>query len=68
MGGPRQRAALGLESRRMHPVSLPSSTPNEGLEPTPSSVRSSLASASGRGSGPAFGSSNAKSERELQCS
>jgi len=32
-----------------------STTPNHGLEPTPSSVRSSLAPASGRGSGPAFG-------------
>ena len=28
---------------------------NYGLEPTPSSVRSCLASASGRGSGPALG-------------
>jgi hypothetical protein len=32
--------------------SLPDPTPNEGLEPTPSSLRS--ASASGRGSGPAL--------------
>jgi hypothetical protein len=34
---------------------LPSPAPNEGLEPTPRSVRSCLAPASRRGSGPAFG-------------
>jgi hypothetical protein len=53
MVGPRQRAALGLESGRMHPVSLPSSAPHEGLEPTSSSVR--CAPAFGCGSGPALG-------------
>jgi hypothetical protein len=36
----------------MSPVSLPSPAPNEGLEPTPSSVR--CAPAFGRGSGPAL--------------
>ena len=53
--GPSQREAPGLGSRRMSTVSLPSPTPNEGMEPTPSSVRSCLAPAFGRGSCPALG-------------
>jgi hypothetical protein len=54
---PRRGRAAEPYSREGHAESLPIPAPNKGLELTASSVRSSLASASGSSSGLAFGSS-----------